>query len=169
MFPSAPLPTAVHSEAPTNVGGSGTFLSLEAGVPLPLGFGGLFIEPEGQLIYQRLDFGGATDQFSTVAFDSADVLAGRLGLRLGVDLDPTWRPYLKANIWQDWAGTDRTIYASTHALSSTDDGTALELGGGLVGALSDTLAVWGVVDYTTDVADNDVEVVRGNLGLKVGW
>jgi autotransporter family porin len=153
----------------TNVGGSGTFLSLEAGIPLPLGFGGVFIEPQAQAIYQHLDFGGTSDQFSTVAFDPADVLTGRFGFRLGADVDPTWRPYLKANIWQDWSGTDRTTYASTHTLSSTDDSTALELGGGLVGTLSDSIAVWGVIDYTTDVADNDVEIIRGNLGVKVGW
>ncbi len=153
----------------TNVGGSGTFLSLEAGIPIPLWSTGVFIEPQAQAIYQHLDFGGATDDASTVGFDPADALTGRLGLRLGLDLDPTWQPYLKANLWQDWAGTDHTVYANVHRLSSKDDSTALEFGGGLVGTLSDTLAVWGVVDYTTDVADNDVEIIRGNLGVKVGW
>lgn len=152
----------------TNVGGSGGFLSLEAGMPVPLGMG-VTLEPQGQLIYQRIDFGGLTDAFSTVAFDTADVLTGRLGLRLAGAFGPAWRPYLKANIWQDWAGEDRTTYANTHVLSSTDDSTALEVGGGLVGALSDTLSIWAVADYTTDVADNDIEIIRGNVGVKVGW
>jgi autotransporter family porin len=153
----------------TNVGGSGAFLSLEGGVPLALGYG-VTLEPQGQLIYQHLDFGGATDPFSTVTFDTADVLTGRIGLRLAAELDSVWRPYLKANLWQDWAsGRDSVLYANTTALSSTDDSTALEVGGGLVGALSDTLAVWAVADYTTDVADNNVEIIRGNVGVKVGW
>ena len=65
------------------------------------------------------------------------------------------------------SGNDRTIYATTNVLFSTDDSTSLEVG--LVGALTDALSVWGVVDYTTDVADNDVEVIRGALGVKVGW
>jgi autotransporter family porin len=133
-----------------------------------LGYG-VTLEPQGQLIYQHLDFGGVSDPFSTVSFDTADVLTGRIGLRLAAEFGPAWRPYLKANLWKDWGGTDRVVYADTHVLSSEDDSTALEVGGGLVGQLSDTLAVWGVVDYTTDVADNNVEIIRGNLGIKVGW
>jgi outer membrane autotransporter protein len=159
--------TSINNVA-TNVGGSGTFLSLEGGVSIALGYG-VSLEGQGQLIYQRLDFGGASDVFSTVTFDTADVLTGRLGLRLAAFDGDLWRPYLKANIWQDWAGADRTIYASTHAVSSTDNSTALELGGGLVAEISDTLAIWAVADYTTDVAGNDLEVIRGNLGVKVGW
>ena len=152
----------------TNNGGSGAFLSLEGGVPIVLGYGAT-LEGQAQLIYQHLDFGGTTDPFSTVGFDTPDALTGRLGLRLaGFDGGP-YRPYLKANIWQDWSGTDRTIYASTHVLSSKDNSTALEVGGGVVGEVSQTVSWWGVVDYTTDVAGNDLEVIRGNLGVKVGW
>ena len=152
----------------TNVGGSGAFLSLEGGVPIALGLG-VSLEGQGQLIYQHLDFGGTTDPFSTVGFDTADALTGRLGLRLAAFDGAAYRPYLKANIWQDWSGTDRTIYANTHVLSSKDNSTALEVGGGVVGEVSQTVSWWGVVDYTTDVAGNDLEVVRGNLGVKVGW
>jgi T5SS/PEP-CTERM-associated repeat protein/autotransporter-associated beta strand protein len=153
----------------TNVGGSGAFLSLEGGYPLAFGYG-LALEPQAQLIYQHLDFGGLTDAFSTVGFDTADVLTGRVGLRLAADLGRTWRPYVKANLWQDWAsGDDRVVYANTHVLASNNGSTALEVGGGVVGQLSDTLAVWAVADYTTDVAGNDVEAVRGNVGVKVGW
>ena len=93
------------------------------------------------------------------------MLIGRLGLRLSSDAYGAWRPYLKANLWQDWGGTDQTVYAATHILTSKDDSTAVEVGGGLVGVLTDSVGVWGVVDYTTDVADNDVDVIRGNLGL----
>ncbi len=152
----------------TNVGGSGTFLSLEGGVPIALGYG-VSLEGQGQLIYQRLDFGGTTDPFSSVAFDTADVLTGRIGLRLAGEFGPAWRPYLKANLWNDWGGTDHTIYEGTSTLSSITDTTALELGGGLVGSVSETLSVWAVADYTRDVDGNDLEVIRGNLGVSVGW
>ena len=152
----------------TNSGGSGAFLSLEGGVPIVLGYGAT-LEGQGQLIYQHLDFGGTTDPFSTVGFDTPDALTGRLGLRLAGFDGGAYRPYLKANIWQDWSGTDRTIYASTHVLSSKDNSTALEVGGGVVGDVTQTVSWWGVVDYTTEVAGNDLEVIRGNLGVKVGW
>jgi autotransporter family porin len=152
----------------TNAGGSGAFLSLEGGVPIVLGYGAT-LEGQGQLIYQHLDFGGTTDPFSTVGFDTPDALTGRLGLRLATFEGSAYRPYLKANIWQDWSGTDRTIYASTHVLSSKDNSTALEVGGGVVGDVTQTVSWWGVVDYTTEVAGNDLEVIRGNLGVKVGW
>lgn len=152
----------------THVGGSGAFLSLEGGIPIALGLGAV-LEPQAQLIYQHLDFGGLTDAFSTVTLDTADVVTGRLGLRLAAEFGPLWRPYLKANIWQDWAGSDHATYAGVHVLSSDVNTTALEVGGGLVGELTQSVSVWGVADYTTDVADNDIEVIRGNLGVKIGW
>ena len=40
----------------TNFAGSGAFLSLEGRVPLALGYG-VTLKPQGQLIYQYLDFG----------------------------------------------------------------------------------------------------------------
>ena len=28
---------------------------------------------------------------------------------------------------------------------------------------------WGVVDYTTEIAGNDLEVIRGSAGIKINW
>ena len=152
----------------TNLGGSGAFLSVESGVPLALGYG-VSLEPQAQLIYQHLDAGGTTDIFSTVTFDTPDALTGRLGLRLATFEGSAWRPYLKANFWQDWTGTDRITYAGVYTLTSKDNSTALEVGGGLVGDVTQSVTWWGVVDYTTEIAGNDLEVIRGSAGIKINW
>ena len=156
------------NDVATNVGGSGAFLSIEGGVPLALGYG-VSLEPQAQLIFQHLDFGGTTDPFSTVGFDTADALTGRIGVRLAGFETSAYRPYLKANIWQDWQGTDRTSYAGVYTLGANDDSTALEVGGGLVGDVTQSVTWWGVVDYTTEIAGNDLEVIRGNAGIKISW
>lgn len=156
------------NDVATNVGGSGAFLSLEGGVPLALGYG-VSLEPQAQLIFQHLDFGGVTDAFSTVGFDTADALTGRIGVRLAGFETSTYRPYLKANVWQDWQGTDRTTYAGVYTLEAKDNSTALEVGGGLVGDVTQSVTWWGVVDYTTKIAGNDLEVIRGNAGIKISW
>jgi autotransporter family porin len=151
----------------TNVGATGAFLSLEVGVPILL-WSGVSLEPQAQLIYQHLDVGGTTDAFSTVTFDTPDALTGRLGLRLA-GLYGAYRPYLKVNVWRDWSGTDETTYSGVYTFTSKDDSTALEVGGGVVGEVSQTISWWGVVDYTTEVAGNDLEAIRGNAGVKVSW
>lgn len=151
----------------TNVGATGAFLSLEVGVPIPL-WSGVNLEPQAQLIYQHLDVGGTTDAFSTVTFDTPDALTGRLGLRLA-GLYGAYRPYLKVNVWRDWSGTDETTYSGVYTFTSKDDSTALEVGGGVVGEVSQTISWWGVVDYTTEVAGNDLDAIRGNAGVNVSW
>ena len=65
-----------------------------------------------------------------MTFDTPDALTGRLGLRLATFEGSAWRPYLKANFWQDWTGTDRITYAGVYTLTSKDNSTALEVGGG---------------------------------------
>lgn len=162
--------TSANSAA-IDVDATGVIASLEGGWPLLLG-GGVTLEPQAQLVYQHLDFDRARDTFSSVAIDAADVLTGRLGVRLagefGAGLN-MWRPYLKADLWHDWGGTDRVIYAGVNELTSDPGVTALEAGGGLVVQLTEGVGVWGDAAYTTDVAGSDLEIVKGNAGVKVSW
>ena len=81
------------------------------------------------------------------------------------------RPYLKANIWQDFAGSDRTIYDGTHEIVNRHRSTTLELGGGVIANIAPNVALWASADWTTDIAgtEQERESVRGNAGIRIVW
>ncbi|MPZ38514.1 MAG: autotransporter outer membrane beta-barrel domain-containing protein [Rhizobiales bacterium] len=146
--------------------------SLEAGYPIPLG-GGVHIEPQAQLVYQHLDFNDTRDRFSSVDFDASNSLSGRLGLRLAGNTlygAARVRPYLKASVWHDWTGTDKITFAGADVIEARFRGTALEVGAGIVAELTNTVGLWAVADYTTDIGgDQDREAIRGNVGVRWVW
>ncbi|MPZ37014.1 MAG: autotransporter outer membrane beta-barrel domain-containing protein [Rhizobiales bacterium] len=152
--------------------GHGFAGSIEAGYPIPLG-AGVHIEPQAQLVYQHLDLHGTRDRFSSVDFDTSNSVSARLGLRLSADTlygAARLRPYLKASVWEDWVGTDQNTFAGVHVLEARYQGTALEVGAGIVAELANNVGLWAVADYTTDIAgDQDREAIRGNVGMRVLW
>jgi len=87
--------------------------SLEGGYPIALA-GRLVLEPQAQLIYQRVRFNDGNDRDALVSFDNSDALQGRLGARLVKTWDvgtPTQsRPldtWLRANLWHEFRPTRR--------------------------------------------------------------
>ena len=84
--------------------GTGFTASVEAGYPIPIG-AGWGIEPQAQLIWQRVKFDQALDPFATVDFDPAQALTGRIGARLFGDVvlsSMTLKPYLLASVWRNF-------------------------------------------------------------------
>jgi outer membrane autotransporter protein len=146
--------------------------SIEAGYPIPVG-GGLYIEPQAQLVYQHLDFNTTFDRFSSVAFDPSHSLSGRLGLRFTGDTvygAARVRPYLKANVWHDWTDTDKITFAGTDVITARYRGTAVEVGAGIVAQVANNVGLWAVADYTTDFdGDQDRKAIRGNVGMRWVW
>jgi outer membrane autotransporter protein len=64
------------------INGSGFISSLEAGYPIPLPLGPLFVlEPEAQIIWQQVSFNQANDGLGPVALGTTSGATGRLGLR----------------------------------------------------------------------------------------
>jgi outer membrane autotransporter protein len=77
--------------------GMGVTASLEGGYPIPL-TPNWVLEPQAQLVWQHLSLDNQADRFSSVSFDSDDVLTGRLGVRLQGSFpmeSATLQPYLK--------------------------------------------------------------------------
>ena len=151
--------------------GYGVTASIEGGYAISL-WGGLRLEPQAQLVYTHINIDNVDDPYSHVAYDTPDSLAGRVGFRLWADMMPlpmVLRPYLKANVWQDFTQTDRIRFAHVHEIESRHRATTLELGGGVVAQLSSSVGLWVSADYTTDFAgsDNERESVRGTAGLRV--
>ena len=153
-----------------DVDGTGVTLSLEGGYPIQLS-SEWTLEPQAQLIWQHLSLDGQRDAFSSVSFDNDDSVTGRLGLRLqGVMPMGTavLQPYLKANLWHDFDATDRINFGGD-PIDVERGGTSLEVGGGVVAKLSETLSVFATADYTTNLGGEKRRVWEGNLGLSVKW
>ena len=158
----------------TDVGveGSGVIASLEGGFTLAR-FMGLKLEPQAQLVYQYVNLDEAHHNNSGVDHHTPDALHGRIGLRLAADQLP-WllRPYLKANIWQDFVGADRTTWGGgADELVIRHRATVLELGGGFTAQIAPNVALWASADWSTDIAGNEQEreSVSGNAGLRIVW
>jgi outer membrane autotransporter protein len=150
--------------------GTGTLASIEGGYPLPL-MPGLWLEPQAQLVWQHVDFDTTRDPFSTVAFDPDNAVSGRIGARLKGSFvvgSATLEPYLKANLWHTFAGTDATRFA-TVSLPTRFESTSFEIGGGLAARVTDQVSLYAAASYETDLGGDHRETIKGNLGLQVTW
>lgn len=159
-----------NRDAGIDVDGTGITLSLEGGYPIQLS-SEWTLEPQAQLIWQHLSLDGQRDTFSTVSFDNDDSVTGRLGLRLQGSMPmgtTVLQPYLKANLWHDFDGTDRLDFGSD-PINVERGGTSLEIGGGVVAKLNETFSVFATADYTTNLGGEKRRVWEGNLGLSVKW
>lgn len=153
-----------------DIDGTGITASLEGGYPTALAQGWT-LEPQAQLVWQHLSLDDATDRFSSVSFDLDDQVSGRLGLRLqgetvlnGIAL----QPYLKANLWHDFGGTDHVNFGATD-ISTEGKSTSLEFGGGVVAKVTDKVSLFATGDYTTNLGGDKRRVLEGNLGFSVKW
>lgn len=153
-----------------DVGGTGVTASLEGGYPFALGQGWT-LEPQAQLVWQHLSLDDAKDRFSSVSFDSDDDVTGRIGLRLQGEtvLNGTpLQPYLKANLWHNFGGTDTVDFEGTD-ISTESRSTSFEFGGGVVAKVTDKVSVFATGDYTTNLGGDKRRVLEGNLGVSVKW
>ena len=160
------------SKAGEHVGvdGSAVTASLEGGYPIPLG-DGWTLEPQGQIIWNHLSLDDGADDFSSVSFSGDDVVTGRLGLRLQGTYDAggmKLQPYLKANIWHNFDAS-QTVSFGGDRITTSIDGTSLEIGGGLVAKVSESTSLFTTVDYTTDLGGEKTRTWEGNVGLSVKW
>ncbi|MBZ9748393.1 autotransporter outer membrane beta-barrel domain-containing protein [Mesorhizobium sp. CO1-1-7] len=153
-----------------DIGGTGVTASLEGGYRIALAQGWT-LEPQAQLIWQHLSLDDAKDRFSSVSFDSEGSVTGRIGARLqgesavnGIAL----QPYLKANIWHDFGGTDRVSFDTTD-ISTEGRSTSFEFGGGIVAKVTDKVSIFATGDYTTNLGGDKRRILEGNLGFSVKW
>jgi outer membrane autotransporter protein len=141
--------STVHSlsDTPPAANDSGFISSLEAGYPFPFPWLGpaFVLEPQGQIIWQEVSFGGANDGLGPVGLGTTSGAAGRLGLRgkwtfvsaSGV----VWRPYVQANLWRDW-GAEATTMFGTDPVPLSEQATRLEFAGGITAKLGPRLSVF---------------------------
>ncbi|TPL79227.1 autotransporter outer membrane beta-barrel domain-containing protein [Mesorhizobium sp. B2-3-14] len=153
-----------------DIGGTGVTASLEGGYPIALAQGWT-LEPQAQLIWQHLSLDDAKDRFSSVSVDSDGSVTGRIGARLQGEATVNGmalQPYLKANIWHDFGGTDRVSFDTTD-ISTEGRSTSFEFGGGIVAKVMDKVSIFATGDYTTNLGGDKRRILEGNLGFSVKW
>jgi outer membrane autotransporter protein len=158
--------------------GTGFTSSLEAGYPIPLPwFGPRFVlEPEGQVIWQRVAFDDAFDGLGPVGLGTTSGATGRLGLRGKWTIDDSagrvWQPYVLANVWRDWDGNATTMFGIDQ-VPLLEQATRLEFAGGLSAKIRPGLSLYAQAGYQIAVSGSTDggrrDGVKGDFGAHYKW
>ena len=158
--------------------GAGFIASLEGGVPFALSqLGpGFVLEPQGQILWQKVSFAHAYDGLGDVELGDTTGPSGRMGVRgkwtIVTAGDQVWQPYLRANLWQDWGAQSNTTFAGTDVVPLVSRGTLLELGGGLTAKINASVSLHASADYEFAVGNtqnNWRSSVQAVLGARYTW
>jgi outer membrane autotransporter protein len=161
-----------------NTDGTGFIGSLEGGYPFswPQLGPGFVIEPQGQILWQKVSFRHDYDGLGDVALGDTTGPSGRIGLRTKWTITTAggqvWQPYLRGNLWRDWGAQANAVYSGTDIAPLESQVTRLEVGGGLTGRINANVSVFANVDYEFAVgaAENEKRNgVRGAFGAKYTW
>jgi len=160
-----------------NTDGTGFIASLEGGYPFswPQLGPGFVIEPQGQILWQKVSFRHDYDGLGDVALGDTTGPSGRIGLKTEWTIvtagGQVWQPYLRGNLWRDWGAEADAVYSGTNIVPLLSQATMLELGGGLTGRINANVSVFANVDYEFAVGSGDDKRngVRGAFGAKYTW
>ena len=173
--------SASTQDARLNTDGTGFIGSLEGGYPYawPQLGPGFVIEPQGQILWQKVSFRHDYDGLGDVSLGDTTGPSGRIGLRTKWTITTAggqvWQPYLRGNLWRDWGAQANTTFSGKDLVPLASQVTRLELGGGLTGEGSNAafrLPVFANVDYEFAVggAQNEKQSgVRGAFGARYTW
>jgi len=158
--------------------GFGFVSSLEAGYPIPLSvFGpGFVLEPQAQIVWQRVSFDDANDGLGEVGLGTTSGASGRVGMRgrwtiIGAS-GQVWQPYLRANLWRDWGAQATTTFSGVDLVPLIERASRLQLGGGLSVRMNTNLSLYANADYQFAVGNSDRERrdgIRGAAGVRYTW
>jgi len=155
--------------------GSAITTSLEAGYPIALPWLGprFVLEPQAQIIWQKVDFNNANDNFGPVDLGSTSGATGRLGLRgQWTILSPNgqvWQPYVRANVWRDWGGEATTAFG-IDLVPLKEEATRVEFAAGVTAKLDRNWALYAQAGYQF-ATDDDIRrnSFKGDFGVRYTW
>lgn len=158
-----------------NIDGTGVLASVETGYAIPLS-ARFTIEPQAQLVAQGVDLDNARLPNASVSQHSTGTLTGRLGARLVGNMPMggrTLQPYLRANLWKQFASTDRTTFSfsGTNTVFNTRTSSLYgQAGAGVTFPIATNIAIYGEGDYsfTLDHGQGVTgHAVNGSVGVKM--
>ncbi|ROL74084.1 autotransporter outer membrane beta-barrel domain-containing protein [Pseudomonas vranovensis] len=162
-----------RSESGQRLDGNGhaLTLSVEGGYPISLG-NNWTLEPQAQLINQQYFPGSQTQTDTQQAFDQQPNWTGRVGAKLSARYNVRGmpiEPFVRTNVWYDFSNADTVSLDKVDKISSGRNSATVELGLGLVARVTPKVALFVSADYSSDVDDNDLNGLIGNLGVRVRW
>ena len=164
--------------APLKTNGRGFAASLEGGYPVALGNGWVFV-PQAQLVYQTASFNDSSDAASSVYFDNAHSLAGRVGSEakrswtLGNDIAQprsisTW---LRVDLWREFMANPGVAFSTPTtpvSFHSNLQGSWVGLRAGMTAEVARNVFVYANVGYDMGVS-NHGHGYGGRAGVRVSW
>ncbi|MNJ52803.1 hypothetical protein D3C77_481570 [compost metagenome] len=72
-------------------------------------------------------------------------------------------------MWYDFTNADTVSLDKVDKISSGRNSATVEVGLGLVARVTPKVALFVSADYSTDVDDNDLNGLIGNLGVRLRW
>lgn len=151
--------------------------SAEVGKSFPVGDSRWVIEPQAQLIYQKVDLDDSKIYGAKVRLSSDELWTARLGVRLRGEFDTrigAVQPYVRVSAYKSTDGTDRarfTTNAASTEINTASGGTNVEAAGGLSLALGKNARVYTELGVT-DAAGGNVKSTSSlstNLGVSVSF
>jgi len=156
--------------AGADISGNSVLLSLETGYPFALS-GSWTLEPQAQLVWQRVDLDDTHDRFASIAYGAADTWMGRLGLRLESDTtmnEVPVQPFVDINLWHNFSSSYTSKF-NDGSLETQMESTSLEVGAGVSTRLSANVSAYAALHYATSVDGDDNRSLGGNIGLLIKW
>lgn len=177
MFYRSDLSSALAGSLIHGNEGLGYAFSIEGGRRIAIG-NGLWLAPQAQLAYSKVDFDAFTDRFGAlVSLGNADSLLGRLGLSL--NHQRTWNDgtgivrsdlYAIGNLHYEFLEGTRIDVAGTGFASGHDRLWGSIGGGGTYSWANGRYAVFGEITYRASLdAPADNHSYRGTGGFRLVW
>ncbi|MDD2135032.1 autotransporter outer membrane beta-barrel domain-containing protein [Pseudomonas kurunegalensis] len=152
-----------------NIDGHAWTASLESGYPIALSERWT-LEPQAQLIAQKVSLDSASDSVSRIRHDAQVELTGRLGVRLeGAFTGSSGRllqPYAQVNLWHGDGGRDTLTFDDVDKIKTDYRYTSAQLEGGVVAQVSEALSLHGGVQYTANLDSRQQEASGVNLSMR---
>ncbi|CAG4889101.1 autotransporter outer membrane beta-barrel domain-containing protein [Paraburkholderia saeva] len=145
--------------------------SIEGGLPVPV-TAGLTVEPQAQLIWQRVSVNDLNDGISTVGFNDGNTFLGRIGVRLLSHFDAlgaNWQPWLRLNVLRSFGEDDKATFAGTTVIGTAVGQTAGQIGAGVVGKISRSASIFATASWLTNLGGPHQRTVLGDAGVRWTW
>lgn len=152
-----------------NIDGHAWTASLESGYPIALSERWV-LEPQAQLIAQKVSLDSASDSVSHVSHDAQVELTGRLGVRIEGAFkgssDRLLQPYAQVNLWHGDGGRDTLTFDGVDKIKTDYRYTSVQLESGVVAQVNEALSLHGGVQYTANLDSRQQEASGVNLGVR---
>lgn len=162
-----------HSDRGVKLDNRGHALTLSAEAGYPFAMNDTWVvEPQAQIIHQKISLDSQDDGISRVSFDSDSAWTGRLGARLkgryqvsGLPVEP----FLRANLWHTFSGTDSVTFGDSTVISTEQKSSTTDVGLGVILTLDRAVSVYASTDFSQNIDSNDERGLVANMGVRISW